>query len=224
MKSKSGCQHRYLPGSAFSKETRMKIRKRQNQENRWRLTISFAVVTYIFSLSLSACKLAENANPKLTGAPNSTSSESKLKKSGRLDACVLLAKAEVEKILGQVITYTNSGRVMEGNETTAATSECSYQTISAQTIELFVRRSPIADNTPEAIQKVRDTMKEITQKEPLEVTNTGDQAFWTASKQLHVFAQGNIYFYVSMMNFKNETDAKMKAIELACQVLVKLSA
>ena len=106
----------------------------------------------------------------------------------------------------------------------AATSECSYKSVSAQTVELFVRRSPVADNTPEAIQKVRDTMKEITQKEPSEVANTGDQAFWTTGRQLHVFARGNIYFYVSMLNFKDEADAKMKAIELARMVLVRLSA
>jgi hypothetical protein len=202
----------------------MKIRNKQNQQNRRLFLVSITSIICIFTLLLTACNSAEKGASRGTAAPTSVSSESKSKTPNRLDACALATRAEVEKILGQSVTSADSGRVMEGTETTAATSQCSYQTASAQTIELFIRRSPVADNTPEAIQKVRDTMKDITQKEPLDVTNTGDQAFWTASKQLHVFAQGNIYLYISMLNFKDEAAAKTKAIELARQALTRLSA
>ena len=200
----------------------MKRREGLNQENRWRFTAIILIVTLIFSLSVAACSTAEKANAKATTATNTGASETKSSKSNKLDACALLSKAEAEKILGQTVTSADSGRVMEGTETTAAFSQCSYKTASAQTVELFARRSPVADNTPEAIQKVRDTLKEITQKEPLEVAGVGDAAFWTASRQLHVFAQGNLYFYVSMMSFKAEADARAKAVELARQALSNL--
>jgi hypothetical protein len=208
-----------LCGKAFQEKTVMKRRERLNQENRRPFTVIILIVTLSFSLSLAACTTAENANAKATTAPNASASATKSPKANQLDACALLSKAEVEKILAQSVTSADSGRVMAGTETTAATSQCAYKTGPAQTVELFVRRSPVADNTPEAIQRVRDTMKEITEKTPLEVAGIGDAAFWTASHQLHVFAQGNLYFYVSMMNFKDEATAKARAIELARQAL-----
>jgi hypothetical protein len=200
----------------------MKRRERRYQENRWWLTIITFIVTLILALPLTGCSTAQNANAKTPAAPSAAASTTPSPKSNQFDACALLSKAEVEKILGQMISSADSGRVMEGTETTAAFSQCSYKTASAQTVELFARRSPVADNTPEAIQRVRDTMKDITLKTPLEVAGIGDAAFWTASHQLHVFAQGNLYFYVSMMNFKDEANAKAKAIELARQALSNL--
>jgi hypothetical protein len=178
----------------FSPETGMKRQRRQNQEKCYLLVTSVASVMCIFTLLLTACKSTENADSRLAGAPTSASSETRLKTSGKLDVCALVTKAEVEKILGQSATSADSGRVTEGTETTTATSQCSYKAVSAQTIELFVRRSPVADNTPEAIQRVRDTMKDITQKEPLDIKDTGDQAFWTAGKQLHVLLKATSTF------------------------------
>jgi hypothetical protein len=208
-----------LCGKAFEEKTVMKSRERLNQENRWQFTVIILIVTLSFSLSLAACTTAENAGTRASAAPNASASETKSPRSNKLDACALLSKAEVEKILAQTITSADSGRVVEGTETLASTSQCAYKTAPAQSVEFFVRRSPVADNTPEAIQRVRDTMKDITQKEPIDVAGVGETAFWTASKQLHVFAQGNLYFYVSMMNFKDEADAKAKAIELAHHAL-----
>jgi cytoskeletal protein RodZ len=212
-----------LRGKAFQEKTVMKSRERLNQQNRRPFTVIIVIVTLIFSLSLAACTTAEKANAKATTAPNASAAATKSPKTNKLDACALISKAEVEKTLKETITSADSGRLTEGTETTAATSQCSYKTGAAQTVDLFVRRSPVADNTPEAIQRVRDTMKEITQKTPLEVAGIGDAAFWTASRQLHVFAQGNLYFYVSMMNFKDEADAKAKAIELSNQAISTLN-
>jgi hypothetical protein len=192
----------------------MNRRAGRKQENHWWLTVILFIVTLSLAVGLTACTPAPNANAKATAAPNAAASTTPTPKSNQLDACALLPKAEVEKILGQTITAADTGRAMAGTETTAATSQCSYKTAAAQTVELFVRRSPVADNMPEAIQRVRDTMKEITQKEAVDVNGIGEAAFWTASRQLHVFTGGNLYFYVSMMNFKDEADAKAKAIEL----------
>ncbi len=197
----------------------MKVMEKPHSENRqWFIGLRF-MLTLALSFSLTACNAIAPGSATAPSVPASTTASSKPKK---LEACALLAKVEVEKILGQPVEAANPGRLTEGTETTAAASQCLYKTASAQTVELFARRSPVDDNTPEAIQRVRDTLKELTQKTPVEVAGLGDTAFWTASRQLHVFAQGHLYFYVAMMNFKDEVKAKTKAIELARQALSNL--
>src|SRR5689334_2316861 len=128
--------------------------KRLNQENRRGFTVIMVIVTLMITVPLTACTSPQNANAKVNAAPDRTASTTQSPKSNRLDACALLSKAEVETILGQTITSADSGRLMEGTANSAATSQCSYKTAAAQIVELFVRRSPVADNTPEAVQKV----------------------------------------------------------------------
>jgi hypothetical protein len=195
----------------------MRLRKKQNPENRQRFTAFWFIWIVVLSSFLAACNAIESGNPTTPGAAATAAQPSK---SNKLDACALLAKTGVEKVLGQTVESTSASRLAEGTDQTAAASQCSYRTTSAQTVEFFARRSPVANNTLEAIGRVRNTLKDITQKEPVDVAGLGDKAFWTASRQLHVFAQGNLYFYVSMMNFKDEADAKAKATELARQALL----
>jgi hypothetical protein len=190
---------------------------KRNTKNHQRFIAVWFILTVALGAFLTACTSTENASA--TSATSKAALPAQPSKSNKLDACALLSKANVEKVLGQAIESVNASRVSEGTDATAAASQCSYKIAAAQTVEFFARRSPIADNTPEAIGRVRDTLKDITQKEPVDVAGLGDTAFWTASRQLHVFAQGNLYFYVSMMNFKDEADAKAKATELARQAL-----
>jgi hypothetical protein len=199
-------------------KTGMRLIKKQNSENCQQFNAFWFILIMVLGSLLTACNAIENGNPTTPGA---TAPATQPSKSNKLAACALLSKTEVEKILGQTVESVGASRMTEGTDATAAASQCSYRTTSAQTVEFFARRSPVADNTPEAIQRVRDTLKDITQKTPLDVAGVGDAAFWTTSRQLHVFTQGNLYFYVSMMNFKDEADAKAKAIELTRQVLAK---
>lgn len=144
--------------------------------------------------------------------------------SNKLDACALLPKEVVETVLGQSAQSAQVVRATEGTANTAAFSECRYQLDARQMITFSARRSPVADNTPEAIKQVRDTMKEVSGKEAIDVAGLGDTAFWTGgTKQLHVFKGGNIYLYVTMMTYKaDEQQAKDKAIELARRALAFL--
>ena len=186
---------------------------RVSQATVWLATISFSLV-------LMACGATDNSRPD--GAANAAAA-GKSPKSNRLDACALLSKADVEKIIGQPVNSADLSRATEGTSATAAFSQCSYQTSSGQTVELFARRSPVADNTPESIARLRETMKDVTGKELVEVAGVGETAFWTANKQLHVFTGGNVYVYVTMMGLKDDAAAKTAAIELARRALSNLS-
>ena len=200
------------------------MKRSERPKNKYRRYLTAILLSAGLALgsSLLACTSTKDADAR-AGAAKPGASEPRSPKLNRLDACALLSKAEVEQTLKQSVTSVDPERASEGSADTAASSQCSYKTVASQTVELFARRSPVADNSAEAIQRVRDTMKEITQKEPAEVKGLGDTAFWTAGRQLHVFAGGNLYFYVSMMNFKDEADARAKAAELARLALAKLT-
>lgn len=188
-----------------------------------------SLVVLIFSaLLLVSCAAPKNETGVNSNSENkhveTTNQKNEIPESNLLNACGILPKAEVERILGQVVTSANLSRAAEGSNTTAALSECTYQTANGQTIEFFARRSPVADNTPEAIQQVRETMKKVTQKEVENAVGVGDTAFWVpVVNQLHVFAGGNIYLYFTMRGFKNVGEAKAKSVELARQAVNSLS-
>lgn len=186
---------------------------------------TFLVFSALLLISCTAPKSETDVNSNsVTKQVETANQKNENPESNLLNACGVLPKAEVERILGQVVTSANLSRAAEGTNTTAALSECTYQIADGQTIEFFARRSPVADNTPEAIQQVRETMKKVTQKEVENVNGVGDAAFWVpVVNQLHVFAGGNIYFYLTMRGFKNVNEAKAKSIELARQALNSLS-
>lgn len=203
------------------REVKEKMCKRFNYKAIPASSVSAWLALIAVSLVLTACKASEDLKPRSSGAAN-TSAPGSAPKSNRVDACALLSKVDVEKIIGQSVNSADLSRATEGTGTMAAFSQCSYQTSSGQTIELFVRRSPVADNTPESIAQLRETMKAVSNKEPVEVAEVGSTAFWTASKQLHVFAGSNVYLYVTMMGFKDDSAAKASATGLARQALSKL--
>ena len=173
-----------------------------------------------------ATQQATTENPKPSGATPTSAYSSNIKSSsfdGKVDACAILPKADVEKIIGQAIASADLSRLTEGTIERAAFSQCDYRTAGGQTGQLFVRRSPTDDNSAEAIEKTRRMQKEMFGKEPADVSGVGSAAFWTEKpKQLHVFAGENIYLYVTMMNFKDGSEAQTKAVEIARQALSNL--
>lgn len=195
----------------------------------------FPIALIFTALSLASCGAPKNeittnsGNNTASVAENKTSETSKPAanenpEANLLNACLVLPKADVEKILGQSVNSANLSRQVGGTAETAALSMCTYQTAGGQTIEFFARRSPVADNTHEAIQQVRDTMKKVTQKDVEKISDLGKEAFWVSVvNQLHVFQGENVYFYVTMRNFKDAGEAKAKSIELARQAEKALS-
>jgi hypothetical protein len=167
-------------------------------------------------------KTETNAKTGTNTEPVTVSQENRAPKappSNKLDACEVLPKTEVEKIIGDGIKSANLSRVTEGTQATAAFSQCTYTANGGQIVEFFARRSPINDNTTEAIQKSRDTMKGFGKLE--DVSGIGKTAFWIGSSmnQLHVFEGENIYLYFTMRGSKTEAEAKAKATELAKQAI-----
>jgi hypothetical protein len=167
-------------------------------------------------------------NTQTNTEPVETAAESKAPTasvSKKLDACEVLPKADVEKVIGEMVKSANLSRVTEGTEATAAFSQCTYTTDSGNSVEFFARRSPINDNTPEAIQKAKDTMKDFAKKGLEDLTGLGKTAYWVGSpiNQLHVFAGENIYVYFTMRGIKTEPEAKAKAIQLAHRAISLLA-
>lgn len=134
----------------------------------------------------------------------------------RLDACALLSKEEAEQVLGESIGPPTNQVVSEGGSDRAAISQCRYQGASSpgKTLAVFVRRSPVADNSPES---VRDTLTQ-SGLTPEDLSGIGDQALWAAD-QLHVFAKDNLYLIVSVNGL---TDARQQATSIAQRVLKRV--
>lgn len=183
---------------------------------------NFTVVLIFAILLLVSCGSPANETKVNSNSVSENKSVETVKpatqnpESNLLNACRVLPKEEVEKILGQKVNSANLSRAVEGTGATAALSQCTYQIAGGQTIEFFARRSPIADNTPEAIREVRETMKKVTLKDVEDVSGVGKTAFWApVVNQLHVFAGENIYLFLTMRNFKNAEEAKTKSAELA---------
>jgi hypothetical protein len=206
--------------------------KRQFLSSRRKFLLKNFVIAAIFSVFLLASctatknETANNLNSAAENKPVETIKPEKVNpESNLLNACLILPKEEVERILGQAVESANLSRAAEGTATVAALSQCTYQTTGGQTIEFFARRSPTADNTPEEIEEVRETMKRVTLKEVEEISGVGSTAFWVPLiSQLHVFAGENIYLFFTMKNFKETDEAKTKSVEMARQALDGLSA
>ena len=137
----------------------------------------------------------------------------------KLDACAMLSKTDVEAILGERVDDPQPGNNTPGTKDTAAVSECKYETAGKppKRVSLLARVSPVADNTPEAINQVRETLKK-TGIAPLDIKDLGDVAFW-GRNQLNVFIGGNRYLIISVSGFDNDSAALKKAKALAQKAL-----
>jgi hypothetical protein len=138
---------------------------------------------------------------------------------GKLDACALVAKADVEAVLGASVKAPAHGTEVEGDAQTATISECRYapgSEASAKSATVFVRRSPVGDNTPAAIASVRDTVKEMAGADPQTIPGIGDTAFWGGQRAgLHVFKGGNWYLIIRVDGF--DDDAAMDKTKALAQ-------
>lgn len=171
------------------------------------------VLASLVSIVLMGCERTdslETAGPMANPAPVNAQMDT------RVDACALLSKEEAEQVLGESIGPPTNQVVSEGGSDRAAISQCRYQGASSpgKTLAVFVRRSPVADNSPES---VRDTLTQ-SGLTPEDLSGIGDQALWAAD-QLHVFAKDNLYLIVSVNGL---TDARQQATSIAQRVLKRV--
>jgi len=149
---------------------------------------------------------------------------------GKLDACTLITKADVAAIMGQPYQDGQHGLENDGSGGTAVFSECRFALAADPftKVSVFVRRSPVNDNTPSAIEQDRQSMRENFNATLRDVAGVGDVAFWAvypSGRQLHVFKGGNLYLFVTLSSTFPDNDATIaKAKALAQKTLDRLAA
>lgn len=174
------------------------------------------VVTGVCALSLAACgkeKSGDAANSETGGATAAASGWD------ASDACTLLDKANMGTILGTPVTETRLGLVNKAGTATAATSECTYTLSDNSTVTVMTRMSPIADNTPEAIEATRSGVESTLQSmgtsdtSVVDVAGLGKAAFFVPKvNQLNVFYDDS---RSAMVTVPAGPDAKDKAVAIA---------
>lgn len=177
--------------------------------------ITFALTASI--LMLSACG---------SGADSATEGEVKTAAAtdnwDATDACALLDKAAVGAALNDPVTETSLAFVNEASGPNAATSECTYRLTSGGTAMLMARRSPIADNTPEAIAIARkgmeETMAAFGGAVIEDVDGLGKAAFYVPKvSQLNVFIDDDKFVILTLATAPAAT-AKATAVELVRKI------
>ncbi|NIJ38500.1 hypothetical protein FHR22_003211 [Sphingopyxis panaciterrae] len=119
------------------------------------------------------------------------------------DACKLLDKAVLGAVLGDAVTETSLAFVHQPTPVEAATSECTYRLKGGGTATLMARRSPIADNTPEAIAQARktteSTMRAFSDKSVEDVPHLGKAAFFVPGiNQMNVFLDDQRFLILTL--------------------------
>jgi hypothetical protein len=105
---------------------------------------------------------------------------------GKLDACSLLTKEDVESFLSEPVgapatTHTEA----MGNTVT----QCRYSASSGnKRVGLLLRQASTADEAAKIFKQARDASKELSGAEPQVIDGLGESAYWTGGnlKQLNV--------------------------------------
>lgn len=125
------------------------------------------------------------------------------------NACAILDKAVLGEALNDNVTKTSLGLVSPESGPDAATSECTYKLASGGTATFMTRKSPIDDNTPEAIQMARKTTAESLAafgEVAMDVPGLGKSAFYVPSlNQLNVFLDENRFVILTIGSAPPET-------------------
>lgn len=132
------------------------------------------------------------------------------------DACSIIDKATMARVLGTAVTEASVGLVNEPSATTAATSECTYILESGRAT-VMTRWSPIADNTPGAIATAKSateaSLAAFGGGKAEDVPGLGKASFWVAKvDQLQSFIGEDRMVLITV---PSSADAKDKAIALA---------
>ncbi|MBY8826341.1 hypothetical protein [Sphingomonas colocasiae] len=134
------------------------------------------------------------------------------------NACALLDKGALGTALGDVVTETRLDLVHQPSAIEAATSECVYLLKNGGEARLMTRRSPIDDNTPEAMAQARkataSAMSAFTSKPVEDVPGLGKLAFFVPGiNQMNVFLDEKRFIVLTIGTAPNDK-AKALAVGL----------
>jgi|GEM_PF-3432189 len=135
---------------------------------------------------------------------------------GEIDACSLISKEEVEKILAAEMSEPKKGRSQKGSAERASFSECSYSSAEKGTsiyLSVYVRLTPFKDEFHSTIQTVRKSFEQ-SDIEIKDINDIGDVAFW-GGNQLHVFKGDHHYLIITLIGINERDEAIEKAKSLA---------
>jgi len=138
------------------------------------------------------------------------------------NACALLDKATVGAALGDPVTETSLAFVNKASGANAATSECTYQLSGGGSATLMTRRSPIADNTPEAIALARKSTEQALaafgKAKVEDIDGLGKAAFYVpAVKQMNVFLDDDKFVVLTLSSLPADK-AKTVAMDLVRKI------
>ena len=139
-------------------------------------------------LLISIIGLAGCGGPKTVETKNASepAANSGKRSNGKVDACALLTKEDVESFLGEPVGAPAITRTEAmGNIVT----QCRYSAPSGnKRVGLLLRQAATADEAAKIFKKARDASKELSGAEPQVIDGLGESAYWTGGnlKQLNV--------------------------------------
>lgn len=138
-----------------------------------------------------------------------------------LDACAIISAAQVDEILGEAPGDPIVGMNQPGDDRLAQVSQCTWPAQdSERVLSVLIRRTPTDQNTPAAIEQVRETLR--TAGLTLEdADGPGDVTFWTGT-ELHVFRGQREYVIVGLTGFDDRAAALAGARRAAELILENL--
>lgn len=136
----------------------------------------------------------------------------------KLNACSMIDKSEIEKILNTKMKEPKPGKSQDGGKSDISFSECSYQANDDSHIflSIYVRFSPFKEDALATIQNVRNSFKQ-SGIQVYNVEGVGAVAFWGGS-QLHVFLDDNYYIIITLIGLKERDDSIDKAKTIALKI------
>ncbi len=139
-----------------------------------------------------------------------------------LNACSLLDKSEIEKILDTKMKEPKAGRSKDGGKGDISFSECSYESDEATKIflSIYIRFSPFKEDALTTLQSVRNSFKQ-SGIQVYDVDGIGDAAFW-GRNQLHIFLDDNYYIIITLLGLRDRDNAIDKSKIIAQKITVAI--
>jgi hypothetical protein len=138
---------------------------------------------------------------------------------GSIEACSIIGKSDMEKILNIKMKEPKEGRSQDGGKDKISFSECSFEsdTVGLKIyLSIYIRFSPFKDDAYTTLQNVRSSFKQ-SGIEVYNVEGIGDVAFWGGS-QLHVFIGENYYLIITLLGLKDHDSAITKSKIIAQKI------
>lgn len=182
-------------------------------------TVHFAALLLV--VSLCGCGRAAPEDRAGDGHGQPPPSAEVPPRPGPLDACAILTRQQVGDVLGEPPADPIVGMNEPGDDRLAAVSQCDWPARdSERLLAILIRSAPSDQNTPAAIEQVRETLRSagLTLRD---ADGPGDVSFWTGA-ELHVFRGLREYVIVGLEGFDDADAARAAAQRAASFILERL--